>query len=187
MSDLSPLEGMPLTNLVCRSTHVSDLSPLDGLQEPDLPDMSTTPKSLPPLSPPCKKPCPTARSNGTIRARQLPSSAYLDPAFQQWVKATQALPAEKQIEAVSKKLMELNPGFDGKVTDHDGKGPPKIENGVVTELGLFTDNVTDISPVRAFTGLKFLSCAGTTRGRGKLFDLSPLNGMPLIWLNCNST
>ena len=42
--------------------------------------------------------------------------AYLDPAFQQWVKATQALPAEKQIEAVSKKLMELNPGFDGKVT-----------------------------------------------------------------------
>ena len=37
------------------------------------------------------------------------------PAFQQWVKATQALPAEKQIEAVSKKLMELNPGFDGKI------------------------------------------------------------------------
>ena len=30
------------------------------------------------------------------------------------MKATQALPAEQQIEAVSKKLMELNPGFDGK-------------------------------------------------------------------------
>ena len=49
-----------------------------------------------------------------------PKLAYLDPAFQAWVKATQALPAEKQIEAVSKKLMELNPGFDGKVTDFNG-------------------------------------------------------------------
>ena len=27
------------------------------------------------------------------------------------------MPAEKQIEAVRKKLMELNPGFDGKLTD----------------------------------------------------------------------
>jgi hypothetical protein len=44
------------------------------------------------------------------------------------VKAARALPAEKQIEAVSKKLQELNPGFDGKVTNK------KIENSVVTEL-----------------------------------------------------
>ena len=40
--------------------------------------------------------------------------------------------------------VELNPGFDGKVT-------PMIENGVVTELQFVTDNVTDISPVRART------------------------------------
>ncbi len=81
---------------------------------------ATTRKSLLPASPPCKKPCPIARSNGTIRQKAWSARprklAYLDPAFQQWVKATQALPAEKQIEAVSKKLMELNPGFDGKVT-----------------------------------------------------------------------
>lgn len=31
------------------------------------------------------------------------------------MKEVQAMPAEKQIEAVSKKLMELNPGFDGAV------------------------------------------------------------------------
>ena len=43
------------------------------------------------------------------------------PAFQQWMKAVQALPAEKQIEAVSKKLVELNPGFDGKVTGAEEK------------------------------------------------------------------
>ena len=73
-----------------------------------------------------------AAGSGQLAARHVD-----DPAFQQWVKATQALPAEKQIEAVSKKLMELNPGFDGKVTGHDGKGTPKIENGVVTEVGIF--------------------------------------------------
>ena len=72
--------------------------------------------------------------------------------------ATQALPAEQQIEAVSKKLMELNPGFDGKVAGSRGKALPKIEKGVVTELGFATDNVTDISPVRALVGLKQLDC-----------------------------
>ena len=114
--------------------------------------------------------------------------AYLDPAFQQWVKATQALPAEKQIEAVSKKLMELNPGFDGKVTGADGKGTPKIENGVVTELGFVTDNVTDISPVRALAGLKVSELVlAAIRRRGKLSDLSPLQGMKLTNLNCNDT
>ena len=32
------------------------------------------------------------------------------------MKDVAALPAEKQVEAVAKKLQELNPGFDGKVT-----------------------------------------------------------------------
>src|SRR5208283_4253621 len=53
-----------------------------------------------------------------------------EPAFQQWVKATQAMRAEKQVEAVAKKLMKLNPGFDGTVTRADGYGAPKIENGI---------------------------------------------------------
>ena len=43
-------------------------------------------------------------------------SVGITPAFQQWMKAVAALPAEKQVEAVAKKLQELNPGFDGKVT-----------------------------------------------------------------------
>lgn len=41
-----------------------------------------------------------------------------DPAFPQWVKDVQAMPAEKQLEAVSKKLVELSPGFDGKLFHH---------------------------------------------------------------------
>ena len=33
------------------------------------------------------------------------------------MKDVAAMPAEKQVEAVSKKLMELNPGFDGKLSN----------------------------------------------------------------------
>ena len=68
-----------------------------------------------------------------------------------WLKQVAALPAEKQVEAVVKKLKELNPDFDGKVK-------PKIDQGVVTEFSFDTDDVTDISPVRVLAGLKSLSC-----------------------------
>src|SRR6185312_10888370 len=44
------------------------------------------------------------------------------PEFQKWIALTQKLPAEKQIEAVSKKLMELNPEFDGELTGSQGTG-----------------------------------------------------------------
>ena len=93
-------------------------------------------------------------------------------AFEAWTKHVAAMPAEEQVEAVAKKLLELNPGFDGKVT-------PTIEGGVVTGLQFLTDNVTDISPVRALPGLTYLYCHGTDYGKGKLADLSPLRGLPL--------
>ena len=48
-------------------------------------------------------------------------------AFDEWVKKTAALPADKQVEAVAAKLKDRNPGFDGNVT-------PTVENGVVTGL-----------------------------------------------------
>jgi Leucine-rich repeat (LRR) protein len=95
-----------------------------------------------------------------------------------------AMPAQKQVEAVAKKLMELNPGFDGKLTDLGGGGRPMIENGVVTGIGFVTDHVTDISPVRAFAGLSRLSCYPTTFPNGKLADLSPLRGLQLVTLSC---
>ncbi len=110
-----------------------------------------------------------------------------DPAFPQWVKDVQAMSAEKQIEAVSKKLVELNPGFDGKLTGWEQSATPRIENGIVTELGFSTNNVSDISPVRALTGMKSLSCPGSGRGKGRLSDLLPLQGMALRKLNCGYT
>ena len=118
----------------------------------------------------------TINSNGTgYILRLAPSpSARVDDA---WLKQVAALPAEKQVEAVAAKLKELNPGFDGKVT-------PSIENGVVTDLSFLTDNVTDISPVRALTGLKRLTCGGSAPDRGRLSDLSPLRDMKLTFLQC---
>ena len=93
--------------------------------------------------------------------------AYLDPTFQQWVKATQALPAEKQIEAVSKKLMELNPGFDGRMERQPSRAESaQVENQTVTSVGFDTDKVADISPVQAFSGLTRLRASGSDLFRG---------------------
>jgi len=109
------------------------------------------------------------------------------PAFQQWMSDVAALNAEEQIKAISKKLMELNSGFDGTITDHDGTELPKIENGVITGIGIVTDSVTDISPIRALKGLVMLSCGGSDGGQGQLADLSPLKGMRLSTFACQNT
>ena len=53
---------------------------------------------------------------------------------------------------------------------------------MVKSLGLNTKDVTDISPVRAFVGLKGLSVVSS-----KLSDLSPLEGMSLTKLICSGT
>jgi serine/threonine protein kinase len=98
-----------------------------------------------------------------------------EKAQEAWLKKVAAMPAQNQVQAVAARLMELNPGFNGKVT-------PRIENGVVTELLFLTDHVTDISPVRALAGLKSLTCRGFEPGSGKLTDLSPLKGMKLTTL-----
>jgi Leucine-rich repeat (LRR) protein len=112
-----------------------------------------------------------------------------------------ALSAAEQVRAVGARLKELNPGFDSAVV-------PTIENGVVRELKFNTDDVTDISPVRALTRLRSLKCSGfgdrnspltdlsplsglplrtLVLAKGELFDLSPLKGMPLTEFSCYGT
>lgn len=98
------------------------------------------------------------------------------------------MPAEQQIEAITKKLMELNPGFDGKVSEYKRNLPPKFVGGVVSEYGFNATNVTDLSPVRASRGMKALRCS-TAPGprRGPLSDLSPLKGIPKCRIESNGT
>ena len=113
-----------------------------------------------------------------------PVTTLNDPAFQKWMKLVAGMTAEKQVEAVARKLQELNPGFDGKMTEIGGGHTPRIENGVVTGIGLVTDHVTDISPVRALAGLSGLNCYPANLPNGKLADLSPLRGLQLVMLSC---
>jgi hypothetical protein len=81
---------------------------------------------------------------------------------------------------VRKELTQRNPGFDGKVEY-------RIEDGVVTEMKFSTLQMTDISPVRALAGLWKLDIGNYPRGKSSLNDLSPLKGMPLVWLNFSGT
>ena len=90
-----------------------------------------------------------------------------------WERLVAALSADEQVRAVSARLKELNPGFDGTVQ-------PTIENGVVRGLVLNSAELKDISPVRAFSHLRTLSCPGTDDYKSPLVDLSPLSGLPLI-------
>ncbi|QDU28866.1 Serine/threonine-protein kinase PknB [Anatilimnocola aggregata] len=108
-----------------------------------------------------------------------PNSSSLNPAFEQWLKDVAKLPAQKQVEEVQKKLVELNPDYTGQPTG-------TIENGIVVALDFDTDQIADISPVRALAGLKRLKCGGSGAVKyvnGKLSDLGPLRGMQLTELS----
>src|SRR5262249_40969389 len=120
----------------------------------------------------------------TIRLWRLPATGTattrkgVDDA---WIKSVQAMPPDKQMEAVAAKLKELNPGFDGKLPHKS------IENGIVKELSLVPDALTDISPVGALRGLRELMCEASGPGKSKLTDLSSLMGLPLESFNCGNT
>ena len=200
VAGLKPLQGMPLTILNLDRTQVADLSPLRGMS---LVQLSVDSCSLvTDVSPLEGMPLTYLHLNGTkvtaagvtALRKTLPNQCVLQwdgpanvgkawelPTFKKWEQEVAKLPAERQIDEVLKKLMELNPGFDGKATDFEGK-PPFIDNGVVTRLGFATDNVTDISPVRALAGLSWLDCSGSGLDKGQLSDLSPLKGMNLHYL-----
>lgn len=95
-----------------------------------------------------------------------------------WRKQVVALPPEAQMDAVAKKLKELNPGYDGGFKF-------KVEKGAVVELEILTDNVTDLFPIRVLAQLKVLKCAGSGLGKGNLTELTPIKGMPLTNLTCS--
>ncbi len=92
-----------------------------------------------------------------------------------WERVVTALSPAVQVKAVSARLKELNPGFDGVVV-------PTIENGAVRELALKTNDVADISPVSVLTKLQSFKLCGTEDLKSPLVDLSPLSGLPLASL-----
>ncbi len=183
IAKLTALTGLDLRNTEVTASGLSQLRkalPKCRIEWTDLGNVVPTPATTVGPTPPLAK-APFAAA---------PAKAITDfnsPAFLAWVAQVQAMPAEEQLQAVSKKLIELNPGFDGKLVGDNGVSPPRIENGVITELKFFTDNVTDITPVRALPGLRLLRCHGSGLGKGALSDLRPLTGMQLTNLQCGWT
>ena len=100
------------------------------------------------------------------------------PTVAAWEKSVAAMPAEQQVQAIVRRLKELNPGFDGQVTT-------TTLYAKVTGLKFESDNVADISPLRVLTALESLECSGSGYRNGKLADLSPLRGLPLTRLKIN--
>jgi formylglycine-generating enzyme required for sulfatase activity/serine/threonine protein kinase/Leucine-rich repeat (LRR) protein len=100
-----------------------------------------------------------------------------DAAFQQWMKDVAALPVKQQVEAVAKKLVERNPGFDGKVK-------PTIQNDYVTELRLSSETIADISPLAVWQKMPLtrLDISQT-----KVSDLSPIKDFKLTSFKCINT
>ncbi|MDB5310519.1 MAG: hypothetical protein JWO38_4721 [Gemmataceae bacterium] len=100
------------------------------------------------------------------------------PVGEAWLTHVAGLPTDRQVQAVLRKLAELNPGFPGNSEFW------AVQNGFVTEFRVCSDEIRDISPVRGFPGLRLLGCYGSKPGRGKLADLSPLRGLKLKALCC---
>lgn len=89
-----------------------------------------------------------------------------------WVKAVRTLPAGTQADVVIKKLKELNPNFESKIT-------PTFEDGKVTGLSIDVGDVlTDLSPLQALGHLQSLSIKSWPQ-KSWLMDLSPLADLPL--------
>lgn len=171
--NLSPLRGMPLEEVICNKTRVTKIevltsSPLKKIQCDFIAERDLVPlRAIKTL----------AEINGVPAAQFLKTAQTNLATAEAWRKATAALPAEKQAEAVSLKLKERNPGFNGTLN-------PKIENGIVTEVIFSTDHVTDLWPIRALPALKTLSANGTYKFKGQLYDITPLKGMPLHTFIC---
>ena len=87
-----------------------------------------------------------------------------------------------QAIAVADKLKNLNPLWDSK-WDYD----VDAKTGIITEFSIQSDEIKDISPVRALAGLKKLAVRGSGSGLGKLTDLRPLQHMPLESLYIRDT
>src|SRR5262249_22091639 len=98
-----------------------------------------------------------------------------------WLVHVPTLPPDRQVEAVAQKLRDLNPDFDGKVGS-------RIDGGKVVEVHLFTDHVTDVTPLKALSALEIWVVRGSGSAKGELADIAPVRSLSkLVYLDfsCN--
>lgn len=113
------------------------------------------------------------RTTSTILILSLVASALVAFAAD-----TASSPLE-QLRQVVGKLKQLNPDFDGRETH-------RFEDGALVELSFCSAGVTDLSPLRALTDLRKLSCRGLPAKR-TLRDLTPIQEMMLSELDIRDT
>jgi WD40 repeat protein len=114
-------------------------------------------------------PEPSEKVADWMQARGAPPRPGL--AHPEWLKQVQGLSAGNLVQAVSDRLRELNPSFDGAVR-------ADIESGAVVGLTFSTAWVADISPLAAVPTLRALDSSGQFQKRdGRLRDLTPLKGL----------
>jgi hypothetical protein len=108
-----------------------------------------------------------------------PETTAQAPVDDAWAQEVAGLPGQRQLEEVAARMIELNPDFDGLLG-------PRFENGRLVELGLITDEVTDISPLGALLDLQMLTCHGSESAKGRLTDLKPLRGLKLRYIDISA-
>jgi Leucine-rich repeat (LRR) protein len=100
------------------------------------------------------------------------------PEQQAFFDSVAELEPKAQVEAVRKKLMEVNPRFDGEIHHVSG----------VKTLQVPAAEITAIWPVRGLTDLERLECSGGSNNKkAKFADIAALKGMPLSYLNLSFT
>src|SRR6185312_8441503 len=72
----------------------------------------------------------------------------------EWERKVAAQPPKEQVHEVTARLRQLNPGFEGPVRH-------EVVDGRVELIEMLTDDVTDLTPLRALPELKTLWCSGT--------------------------
>ena len=170
VADLSPLQGMKLTTLICYQTRVSDLSPLQGLP---LEKMAYDVRLYHSADETLLKSLPLKTLNARPVAEFWKQLAARRQAAEEFVESVAKLPAEKQVAAVRARLKELNPNFPNTLG-------AKVADEQVTTATLFNPQ-HDLTPLMAFKGLKKLTITGEDNRR---LDLSPVNALPLEELTC---
>ncbi|HYH63995.1 MAG TPA: serine/threonine-protein kinase, partial [Urbifossiella sp.] len=108
-----------------------------------------------------------------VVARKLDDYNPDDP---EWLKLFLKQPPRVQVDRFTRELQRLNPGWDGKLES-------EVEAGKVVMLSFKSDEVADLSPVRAMRELTKLTAYGSGHERGRVVDLSHFRGLRLTHLD----
>src|SRR5262249_40497742 len=92
-----------------------------------------------------------------IKTTDAPDNVDVSEDDEAWRSTVSKLPPEEQRERVRKRLMKLNPGFNGDLKCD-------IRRDVIEHLEFLSDEVTNLSPVAALGRLKSVDFSGSKPG-----------------------